>query len=765
MSLFHELRRRKVVRTTVAYLAAGFVTAQGVQLLVDGLDLPSWILKAVLIVLLAALPLVIGLAWAFDITPDGVERTGNEPAQSRIALPWRRIALPATASVLILLASLAFLSLDEAPAPLNHNLVSVMPFHVSGDQQIAYLRDGMVDLLTAKLTGEGGPRAVDPRVVMNAVRQQVEGRDISDEDAREIARTIGAGQVLVGSVVGTPEQFTIQAKLLRVPGGRMIAQSEESATSATLLPAIDRLTAKLLSLQAGEGLQRLDVLTTTSLPALRAYLDAQAAYRRGQFGTASEQFGHALDLDSTFALAALGQRLSSGWGEGPIVDFAKINRIMRNNRDRLSPVDRALVAASIGEPNTPHSLAARIAAHEAVAEMAPDRADAWFLLADVMVHWGTVADRDGLTRAGAMFARVLELDSTYTPALLHLIDKAMYEGDIAEVRRLEEIRKLRNPDESGGRYQRPLRIRALGDSTAIKADRAALDTMDNAGLLGLSLAGLFLGEVDDALRAIEQMSRNAATDRERADAYEVAGGMYSVYGMPSKSAAALDKLADSSTDPIDAYNFQLLYAVYANGDTASARYADRAMDARLKTASPLQRVRGLCAREQWRLWNGQRDSYSATAAELSRVPPDSAFVKLEADVCMQVLVTIDAMSQPKTLSKHVRMLDAIMRDGPQIYYVFRNAANVVVARAAERAGDRRLAYRAMSRFPLDPHQYWFSGTMRREMARLAALSGDTARAIQEYTRYLNSQLRAEPGLKLENDAARAHLAQLTGERR
>ena len=74
----------------------------------------------------------------------------------------------------------------------------------------------MVDLLAAKLTGEGGPRAVDPRTLFSAWRRAVDSPDddLPTERALEVARTLGAGQVLLGSVVGTARHIELQASLV-----------------------------------------------------------------------------------------------------------------------------------------------------------------------------------------------------------------------------------------------------------------------------------------------------------------------------------------------------------------------------------------------------------------------------------------------------------------------------------------------------------------------------------------------------------------------
>ena len=94
MSFWGELQRRKVVRATLAYLAAAFVAAQVAQLLSDALGLPSTLLTIVVIVEIALLPLVIAAAWAFDWSSQGVHQTDSAAPPLR----WRRIA-PAGSSL------------------------------------------------------------------------------------------------------------------------------------------------------------------------------------------------------------------------------------------------------------------------------------------------------------------------------------------------------------------------------------------------------------------------------------------------------------------------------------------------------------------------------------------------------------------------------------------------------------------------------------------------------------------------------------------
>ena len=70
-----ELKRRRVFRALVTYAIAAFAILQVIEPVMHGLALPEWVLKAVVIGLGLGLPVTLLLAWAYDISPRGIERT------------------------------------------------------------------------------------------------------------------------------------------------------------------------------------------------------------------------------------------------------------------------------------------------------------------------------------------------------------------------------------------------------------------------------------------------------------------------------------------------------------------------------------------------------------------------------------------------------------------------------------------------------------------------------------------------------------------
>jgi TolB-like protein len=189
----------------------------------------------------------------------------------------------------------------EALPPLTPELeqqVVVAPFRVSGaSASLAYLREGMVELLSTRLADDSNERSVDAGAVLAAWRAAGLG-GTSDEPRSTIARLaagLGAERVVTGSVVGTQSRIVLTAGVTDAATGRLMGQASVEGAADSITSLVDRLAARLLVLDAGEEAS-LATRTSESLPALRAFLDGQAAFRRGNYTGALRR---AIQLDST----------------------------------------------------------------------------------------------------------------------------------------------------------------------------------------------------------------------------------------------------------------------------------------------------------------------------------------------------------------------------------------------------------------------------------------------------------------------------------
>jgi hypothetical protein len=199
-----------------------------------------------------------------------------------------------------------------------HNRFAVLPFTVRGSPQLAYLGEGIVDLLSRNLDGVDDLKAVDPGTVLSALTKNGVTTAGSVE-GRGVVRGIGAGTYITGSIVATGPTLRIQASL-NEDGDASPPRAQVSVEGDTtqVLQLVDRLSAELMVQRRPGPVHRLTqmaALTTRSLPALRAFLEAERNLRNGKPDTAIAGFQRAIEEDSGFALAHYRLAVAAGWAE------------------------------------------------------------------------------------------------------------------------------------------------------------------------------------------------------------------------------------------------------------------------------------------------------------------------------------------------------------------------------------------------------------------------------------------------------------------
>ncbi|HSQ30149.1 MAG TPA: serine/threonine-protein kinase [Gemmatimonadaceae bacterium] len=689
----------------------------------------------------------------------------------------RRIAVVAAFALLIVVVGLAWPRWWRSralAARVDDRLVVVAPFRVTvSDGSLAYLREGMLDLLAAKLTGEGGPRAINPRSVLVAWgKRSGSGNELSEDDGLRLAAGLGAGRLLLGEIVGTPTRIVINARLLAVPSGKALVQESVEGPPDSLASRVDALAARLLSVSAGER-EHLGSLTSTSLPALREYLDGKALFRHGQYGAARQHFARALELDSTFALANLGIFEASYWEITP--DIWDAARRATAVASRLSERDRAFLRAMTG-PRFPEMSTAQdyISAGEHLVDAAPDDPEAWANLGDWLFHCGSlVGVADWETRAMAAYTRALALDSTFVPALGHYVLLAAHRGDTAIVRKHGALYVA--TDSAGEtaqalRWRRALMLRdepMLADIRARFADKERpIDIFSMWWITDLALheaVGLDDGAraltaagsvVDPVLRALNALTvANFALER----------------GQPRAALMASETASAYSPDPNLYLRWRVLGALYGSGDSVAAldavrmleRFADAPVAAgEARTAQNEDR----CVVEQWRVLHG--DSRRATdavarmrAATNSTSPLNGARVEVRCAYLLDALIAY--VEHRADAARATDRLDSLMRTGPDAGMLVgrfaKDPGNLLVAWLRERQGDLAGALTAAGRVGYVGSPVFLASQLR-EQGRLAVLSGDRARAIRAWTHYLVIRGEAEPPVQPEVDAVRRALA-------
>jgi TolB-like protein len=769
-----ELRRRRVFRVAAVYAGVGFIVVQAGQLLIPALLLPQWTYSFLVLLALLGFPVAVGLAWAFDITPEGVQRTrpagpeeGRRPAQR----PVPRAAWFVAGALVVLgggwYAVTRERSGSTAPS-LDPGVVAVLPFRVlSSDPSLGYLSEGMVELLAVKFTGTGGPRAVDPQSALFAA-ERLGGPDALEREASlSLARSLGAGLVSIGSIVVTPAGLTINASMLESATGRQRAAASVEGPPDQLPALVDRLAAALLSLSAGEAEQRLPSLTQTPWPALMAYLEGRAAHRRGEFETAGRQYERAFELDSTFALAALNRALAIQWLNDP--RWLDALEMAWNRRDRLSPRELLLIQA-YGGPNfpAPSTMTELIHAAERATRELPERAEAWYWLGDRLFHQGDwIGWPDAHAEAVRHLERAIALDSTLPEPIIHMVEIGAVDGDTAAVRRFSHLYFRADQDSETARSLRWLSAHVLGDTATLRQLRAGIDTMSSAVLRNVLQASEAPGGPleDAAAIAAELRGRHAPRAERLANLMRVVRHELA-RGRPSSAESALaewERVAGQTRHPD-----RIVTALYWGGDAAAA---ERSLGTLERIAAEPgddadgERANALCSLGQWHLWHGRTEQGGELTRRLRELlgglDPERALIE-RLDVCTRVLEALVRVQQHDAGARSaVERLDGYFRAGPMeaLYRIgdpdsgFSLESPIIMARLWEALGEPERALAAIRR----RHNPYFEPSILEQHARLEAEAGERDVAILYYQHYLRLLADPEPALLPRVEAVRARL--------
>jgi serine/threonine-protein kinase len=290
-----------------------------------------------------------------------------------------------------------------------HDRFAVLPFAVRGSDHLAYLGEGIVDLLSRNLDGVDELKAIDPGTVISAIGKSGVTSP-GDADARGAVRRIGAGTYITGSVVAAGPTLRIQASLYD-DGDESPPRAQVSVEgdTAQVLQLIDRLSAELMVKRRPGPVYRLTqtaAVTTRSLPALKEFLEAERNLRNGKPDSAIAGFQRAIAEDSTFALAYYRLAVAAGWAERHPLSSDAVQRAVAAS-NRLSDRDRRLLTAYAafrrGAPNDAELQ------YRGILEDYPDDLEAEFQLADVLHQYNPLRGRPRV-EARELFDRVLALD-------------------------------------------------------------------------------------------------------------------------------------------------------------------------------------------------------------------------------------------------------------------------------------------------------------------------------------------------------------------
>jgi TolB-like protein/class 3 adenylate cyclase/Tfp pilus assembly protein PilF len=298
---FEEVKRRKVYRVAVAYIIVAGGIIQIASAVFPAWELPNWSQRLVIVLLLSGFPIALILAWAFDVTPQGIKPTPT------IAVPGahrRRNVIMLVATGVIISAAAGFFLLPRAVARKLDKSIAVLPFeNLSDDKENAFFADGMQDDILTNLSKIGELKVIS--------RTSVMGYRGKTANVREIGKQLGVSNILEGSVRRSGNKVRVNVQLIDANSDEHIWASDYDrdvtdvfAIQTDLAQKItDALQAKLSPAEKS----RLERKPTENGEAYLAFVQAhnlQDAMEDLEKLKQSEQlYERAIQLDPMFALA------------------------------------------------------------------------------------------------------------------------------------------------------------------------------------------------------------------------------------------------------------------------------------------------------------------------------------------------------------------------------------------------------------------------------------------------------------------------------
>src|SRR5437879_4345327 len=313
-----ELKRRKVYRVAVAYAIVAWLLIQAASILFPTFEAPPWVMKVFVTAVILGFPVALILAWAFDLTPEGLRRAEEvAPQESKTGKPGSKWTAIIVTAAMLAAALLAFQfvrtrrspaiesSKQTAPTSTLDKSVAVLPFeNLSSDKENAFFAQGIQDEIITTLSRISGLRVIS--------RTSTARYNSAPENLPEIARQLRVSNVLEGSVQKVGDRVHINVQLIQADNdAHLWAQSYDR--QLTDIFSVEAEVAKSIadSLQATLSPQekaRVEIKPTTNADAYVLYLRGRDYQTRPDnllqdFKSAINLYDQAIKLDPKFALA------------------------------------------------------------------------------------------------------------------------------------------------------------------------------------------------------------------------------------------------------------------------------------------------------------------------------------------------------------------------------------------------------------------------------------------------------------------------------
>lgn len=308
-NFFAELKRRQVYRAAIAYGAASWLFIQVATQVFPFFDIPNSTVRFIVVALVAGFPIAMLLAWIYELTPEGFVREEEVDPAIRKGL-GRKTDFAIIGVLLLVIVLLVYQRLPMHGASgetIPTKSIAVLPFeNLSEDPKNAFFADGIQDDILTNLA-----KISDLRVISRTSTERFRGRQ-GARSLREIAQTLGAANILEGSVRRASNRVAVNVQLIEARDDRQVWGQHYDRTLEDSLGLQGELSAEIAqalhATLSPEEKARVTRKPTDNAEAYALYLRAVELEHRPDtllrdYQLAVQLFGEAITRDPSFALA------------------------------------------------------------------------------------------------------------------------------------------------------------------------------------------------------------------------------------------------------------------------------------------------------------------------------------------------------------------------------------------------------------------------------------------------------------------------------
>ena len=212
-SFFAEVKRRNVYKVAVAYIFAGWALSQGIAQVFPVFDVPNWVIRTIVVMIILGLPVALVLAWMFELTPQGIKRTETADAMPEATRKKKYVWIYVVVIGAAISIGLFFLGRYSAgnttasPAGITNKSIAVLPFdNLSRDPDNAYFCEGVQDEILTRLA-----KVADLKVISRTSTQHFKS---TPDNLPQIAKQLGVAHIVEGSVQKVGDQVRVNVQLI-----------------------------------------------------------------------------------------------------------------------------------------------------------------------------------------------------------------------------------------------------------------------------------------------------------------------------------------------------------------------------------------------------------------------------------------------------------------------------------------------------------------------------------------------------------------------